>query len=44
MSKLLSDVSNDFKMYHFATVNQLKGDVEEVTEQEILDQHEIKVM
>ena len=41
MSKLLSDVSNDFKMYHFAFVDQLEGEAEEVAEQEILDQHEI---
>ena len=43
-SKLLSEVSNDFKMYHFAIVDQFEGDAEEVVEQEILDQHGIKVL
>ena len=44
MSKLLSDVSNDFKTYHFAIVDQLDGHEDEAAEQEILDQHETKVM
>ena len=44
MNKLLGNVSNDFKMYHYAIVDQLEGDAEEAAEQEILDQHETKVM
>ena len=44
MSKLLSNVSNYFKMYHFAVVDQLEEDTEEAAEQEILAQHETKVM
>ena len=44
MSKLLNDVSNDFKIYHFAIVDQLEGVAEEAKEQEILNGHEIKVM
>ena len=44
LSKLLSDVSNNFKMYNFATVDQLKEETEDAAEQEILDQHETKVM
>ena len=44
MSKLLSDVSNDFKTYHFAIVDQLEEEEDEDAEQLILDQHETKVM
>ena len=32
MSKLLSDVSNDFRVYNFAIVDQLEGEAEEVAE------------
>ena len=35
MSKLLGDVSNDFKMYHFAIVDQLESDQDAEAEQEI---------
>ena len=44
LSKLLSDVSNDFKTYHYAIVDQLQNDEEAVSEQEVLDDHELKVM
>ena len=44
MSKLLSDVSNDFKTFHFAIVDKLEGDEDEASEQLILDQHETKVV
>ena len=44
MSKLLIDVNNDFKMYHFAIVDQLEKDTEEAAQQEILDQHDTKVI
>ena len=44
LSKLLSDVSNDFKTYHFAIVDQLQDDKEAVSEQEVLDDYELKVM
>ena len=44
LSKMLSDASNDFKMYHFAIVDKLERHMEEAAEQEILDQHETKVM
>ena len=44
MSKLLSDLSNDFKNYHFAIVDQLENDEEAGAEQKILDEHELMVM
>ena len=34
--KLLSDVSNDFKTYHLALVDQLQDDEEAVSEQEVI--------
>ena len=43
-SKLLGDVSNDFKTYHFATIDQIENDEDAETEQETLDQHELKVI
>ena len=42
LSKLLRDVSNDLKTYHFAIVDQLQNDEEVVPEQEVLDDHERK--
>ena len=42
--KLLSDVSNDFKTYHYAIVNQIENQVDPEAEQETLHQHELKVM
>ena len=44
MSKLLSDVSKDFKMYHLAIVDQLEGDEDEAAEHFVLYQRETKVM
>ena len=41
---MLSDVSNDFKSYHFAIVDQLNNDEEAVSKQQVLDDHELKVM
>ena len=45
-SKLLSEihVSNDFKIYHLAMVDQLDDDDEVESEQRVLDDHELKVM
>ena len=43
-SILLDDVKNDFKEYHFAIIDQLENDEDEETEQDTLDQHELKVM
>ena len=43
--KLLSDVSNDFKTYHFAIVDQLQDDEGAETQHEVLlDDPELKVM
>ena len=44
MSKLLSDVSHNLNMYHFAIVDQLDKHTEEAAQQEILDQHDTKVI
>ena len=44
LSKLLSDLSNNFKTYHFTVVNQLQDNEEVVSEQEVLDDHGLKVM
>lgn len=44
LSKLLSGVSNDFKTYHFAIVNQLQNNEKAVSENKVLDGHEFKVM
>ena len=44
MSKLLGDVSNDFKAYHFAIMDHIESDQDAEAEQETLDQHETKVM
>ena len=37
-------MSNDFKTYHFAIVDQLKNDEEAEEEQRVLDDHQLKVM
>ena len=42
--KLLGDMSNDFKVYHFAIGDQLENDKDAEVEQETLDQHKRKVM
>ena len=39
MSKLLSDVSNDFTTYHFIIVDQLESDEEVESGQAALDEH-----
>ena len=44
MSKLVSDVSNEFKTYHYVIVNQIENQVDQEAEQETLQQHELKVM
>ena len=44
MSKLLSEVSNDFKTYQFTIVDQHQDEEEAVSKQEVLDDHELKVM
>ena len=44
MSKLLGDVSADFKSYHFAIVEQLENEDDLKAEQENLDRHELQVM
>ena len=43
-SKLLADLSNDFKSYHAAIVDRLESDAEAIAEQAVLDQHQTKVM
>ena len=43
-SKLLSDLNNDFKEYHFTITDQLENDDDVQAEKETLDQHELKVM
>ncbi len=44
MTKLLSDVSADFKNYHFAIVDQIKDEDDAKAEQDRLDDHQLKVM
>ena len=44
MSKLLSDMSNNFKTHHFTIVDQVDNDEQAGSEQEVLDDHELKVM
>ncbi len=44
MTKLLSDVSADFKNYHFAIVDQIKDEDGAKAEQDRLDDHQLKVM
>ena len=44
ISKLLSDVSNEFKTYHFAIVDQLDNYEVADSEQEALGDHKLKVM
>ena len=40
---MLSDVGNDFKMYHFAIVSELQDNEEAISEQHVIDDHELKV-
>ena len=44
MSKLLSDMSNDFKTNYFAIVDQLDNEEQVETEQATLDEHKLMVM
>ena len=44
ISKLLSDVSNEFKTYRFAIVDQLDNYEVADSEQEALDDHKHRVM
>ena len=44
MSKLLGDVSADFKNYHFAIVDTLENEDDVKAEQEVLDHHELSVL
>ena len=44
MSKLLGDVCDDFKNYHFAIVDALENEDDVKAEQEVLDYHELNVM
>ena len=36
MSKLLGDLSNDFKLYHYAIVDKLEGEAEEAADRSLL--------
>ena len=44
MSKLITDVSADFKAYHFALIDQIESEEEATAEQDVLSQYELKVM
>ena len=44
ITKLLGDVSIDFKTYHHTIVDQIEDDEEAKKEQETLERHEIQVM
>ena len=44
MNGLLSNVTTDFKNYHFALIDSLENEEEAKAEQEILQEHELKVM
>ena len=44
MSKMINDVTSDFKTYHFSIVDQIEEEEEAKAEQDILTQHELKVM
>ena len=44
MSKMISDVTADFKAYHLSIVDQITEEEDARTEQEILTEHELKVM
>ena len=43
MSKMINDVTADFKAYHFSIVDQITDEEEARAEQEILTEHELKV-
>ena len=44
MSKMINDVTADFKAYHFSIVDQITDEEDAKAEQEILTEHELKVM
>ena len=44
MSKMINDVTTDFKTYHFSIVDQIEEEKESKAEQDILTQHKLKVM
>ena len=44
MSKLIADVSADFKNYHFAKADALENEDDVKAEQEVLDHHDLNVM
>ena len=44
MSKMINDVTTDFKAYHFSIVDQITDEEQASAEQEILTEHELKVM
>ena len=44
MSKMISDVTADFKTYNFSNVDQITDEEEARAEQEILTEHKLKVM
>lgn len=41
---MFSDVTRDFKAYHFSIVDQITDETDAQAEQEILTEHELKVM
>ena len=41
---MINDVTTDFKTYHFSIFDQIEGEEEAKEEQDILTQHELKVM
>ena len=44
MSKMINDITADFKAYHFSIVDQITDEEQASAEQEILTEHELKVM
>ena len=44
MSKKINDLTTDFKTYHFSLIDQIEEEEEAKAEQDILTQHELKVM
>ena len=44
MSKMVNDITTDFKAYHFSIVDQITDEEEARAEQEILTENELKVM
>ena len=44
VSKMINNITADFKAYHFSIVDQIADEEEASAEQEILTEHELKVM